>query len=180
MAKRTLQIEWAVPAVLAAMMLTAIGPASAQGPFGDVPAGHPAYAAVNELAKEGFVNGYPDSSYGGNRAMTRWEFAQALWRVVMRVEENLAQVRPAHAHSPSPVASPEAGLFADVPTDSSRGEVLRDLGSRGILQGYPDQTFAGGRTVTVAEAGAALRRTLQWVERELAANRSKYGPIPVR
>jgi hypothetical protein len=171
-------MAWALTTVLAAIVLTPISPASAQGPFADVPAGRPAYAAVNELAKQGFVNGYPDGTFGGQRAMTRWEFGQALWRVVMRVEENLAQVRPAHALSPSPLASPEAGLFADVPTAGSRGEVLRDLGSRGILQGYPDQTFAGGRPVTVVEAGAALRRTLEWVERELAPSRPTTVTTP--
>jgi len=39
-------------------------PALAQGPFADVPTDHWAYDAVNELAKQGIVNGYPDSTFG--------------------------------------------------------------------------------------------------------------------
>ena len=39
--------------------------AYAANPFSDVPAGHWAYDAVNKLAAEGVVEGYPDGTYGG-------------------------------------------------------------------------------------------------------------------
>jgi hypothetical protein len=161
-------------------LLAATNLAHAQVPFPDVPVGHPAKAAVSQLAKQGLVSGYPDGAFGGRRAMTRWEFALALWRVVMKVEQDLAKIRPANAHPPSSVALPLAGLFADVPTDSSQGDVLRALASRGIIQGYPDQTFAGGRPMTQGESEAALLRTVQWVERELAAFRSTSAGTPSR
>ena len=48
----------------------------AANPFSDVPAGHWAYDAVNKLAAEGVVEGYPDGTYGGDRLMTRYEMAQ--------------------------------------------------------------------------------------------------------
>ncbi len=48
----------------------------AANPFSDVPAGHWAYDAVNELAAEGVVEGYPGGTYGGDRLMTRYEMAQ--------------------------------------------------------------------------------------------------------
>ena len=50
--------------------------AYAANPFSDVPAGHWAYDAVNKLAAEGVVEGYPDGTYGGDRLMTRYEMAQ--------------------------------------------------------------------------------------------------------
>lgn len=48
----------------------------AANPFSDVPAGHWAYDAVNKLAAEGVVEGYPGGIYGGDRLMTRYEMAQ--------------------------------------------------------------------------------------------------------
>ena len=48
----------------------------AANPFSDVPAGHWAYDAVNKLAAEGVIEGYPGGTYGGDRLMTRYEMAQ--------------------------------------------------------------------------------------------------------
>lgn len=61
-------------AMTIAMGITAS--AYAGNPFSDVPAGHWAYDAVNKLAAEGVVEGYPDGTYGGDRLMTRYEMAQ--------------------------------------------------------------------------------------------------------
>lgn len=52
------------------------------GPFADVPADHWAYSAVDSLQKAGIVIGYPDGTYGGRRAMTRYEFAVAIARLL--------------------------------------------------------------------------------------------------
>ena len=47
--------------VLCALLLLAVAvPAFAQGPFSDVPANHWAYNAVNALAEQGLLEGYPD------------------------------------------------------------------------------------------------------------------------
>jgi len=56
--------------------------AAASGPFADVPADHWAYSAVDSLQKAGIVIGYPDGTYGGRRAMTRYEFAVAIARLL--------------------------------------------------------------------------------------------------
>jgi hypothetical protein len=48
----------------------------AANPFSDVPAGHWAYDAVNKLAAQGVIEGYPGGTYGGDRLMTRYEMAQ--------------------------------------------------------------------------------------------------------
>jgi hypothetical protein len=61
-------------------------PAFAQsGPFADVPADHWAYASVDKLQRQGIVIGYPDGTYGGKRAMTRYEFAVAIARLLDKV-----------------------------------------------------------------------------------------------
>src|SRR5215210_1992272 len=63
--------------------------APGQGPFADVPTDHWAYDAVNELAQHGIVNGYPDQTFGGKRALTRYEFAVALQRMLQDVQRRI-------------------------------------------------------------------------------------------
>ena len=50
--------------------------------FPDVPNNHWAYAAVSELSRRGLVEGYPDGTFGGDRMLTRYEFAQIVYRVI--------------------------------------------------------------------------------------------------
>ncbi|MGC9317621.1 MAG: S-layer homology domain-containing protein, partial [Armatimonadota bacterium] len=62
-------------AVLALAMLIAV-PAFAQtSPADTVPFDHWAYDAVQQLVEEGIIIGYPDGTFKGDRAMTRYEFA---------------------------------------------------------------------------------------------------------
>lgn len=46
------------------------------GMFPDVPENHWAYEAVKDLKDRGYVAGYPDGTFKGDRTMTRYEFAQ--------------------------------------------------------------------------------------------------------
>lgn len=69
-------------AMTIAMGITAS--AYAANPFSDVPAGHWAYDAVNKLAAEGVVEGYPDGTYGGDRLMTRYEMAQIVAKAMAK------------------------------------------------------------------------------------------------
>ena len=50
----------------------------------NVPAGHWAYDAVNKLAAEGVVDGYPDGTYGGDKLMTRYEMAQIVAKAMAK------------------------------------------------------------------------------------------------
>ncbi len=56
-------------------------------PFVDVPADHWAYDAVQSLAAKGIIVGYPDGTFGGNRTMTRYEFAEAVAKALAYVEQ---------------------------------------------------------------------------------------------
>jgi hypothetical protein len=74
-------------AAVASVALAGV-PAFAQGgggPFADVPTDHWAYGSVDRLQREGIVIGYPDGTFGGKRAMTRYEFAVAIARMLERV-----------------------------------------------------------------------------------------------
>ena len=68
--------------LLAVLVILCAAPAIAQGPFNDVPTDHWAYDAVNTLQRDGIVIGYPDGTFGGKRAMSRYEFAVAIARLV--------------------------------------------------------------------------------------------------
>lgn len=58
----------------------------AVGPFSDVPLAHPAYPAVQVIASIGVFTGYPDNTFGGKRALTRYEFAVALQRMLQDIQ----------------------------------------------------------------------------------------------
>ena len=50
--------------------------------FPDVPANHWAYEYIAKLAGNGYIEGYPDGNFGGDRLMTRYEFAAMLYRAI--------------------------------------------------------------------------------------------------
>lgn len=64
--------------------------AQGRGPFADVPMNHWAYDAVTQLAQRGIFTGYPDNTFSGKRALTRYEFAVALQRMLQDVQRQIA------------------------------------------------------------------------------------------
>jgi len=76
--------------LLVVVVLLLAAPVFAQGPFNDVPTDHWAYDAVNKLQKDGIVIGYPDGTFGGKRAMSRYEFATAVARMLPLLNPDLS------------------------------------------------------------------------------------------
>lgn len=105
---------WAGAALAASVLLP--GAAHAQqpaggGPFADVPREHWAYDAVAQLASRGIFTGYPDGTFQGRRALTRYEFAVALQRMLQEVQRRIAEIQlqpgpPGPMGSPGPVGPP--------------------------------------------------------------------------
>lgn len=54
------------------------------GMFPDVPENHWAYEAVKALGEKGLIEGYPDGSFGGERSLSRYEFAEIVYRALER------------------------------------------------------------------------------------------------
>ena len=50
--------------------------------FPDIPANHWAYEYIAKLAGNGYLEGYPDGNFGGDRLMTRYEYAAMLYRAI--------------------------------------------------------------------------------------------------
>lgn len=61
--------------LLALVLALGITGTAFAGPFADVPANNWAYSAVNQLAKSGIVDGYGDSTFRGDKTITRYEMA---------------------------------------------------------------------------------------------------------
>ncbi len=72
-------------AIAAILVLGIVSPAFSQ-PFADVPTDHWAFDAIAELAAKGLVEGYPDGTFKGDRAMTRYEMAMVVARLLARIE----------------------------------------------------------------------------------------------
>ncbi|MDQ7842488.1 MAG: S-layer homology domain-containing protein [Armatimonadota bacterium] len=72
-------------AIAATLVLAVVSPAFSQ-PFADVPTDHWAFDAIAELAAKGIVEGYPDGTFKGDRAMTRYEIAMVVARILARIE----------------------------------------------------------------------------------------------
>ena len=83
--------------------------------FPDVPSNHWAYEAVSDLSRRGLVEGYPDGTFGGDRLLTRYEFAQIVYRALqngIQVDEQLVTE-----------FSPEMALFrVDTVAKNHQGE----------------------------------------------------------
>jgi len=99
------------------------GMVRAQAPFADVPQDHWAYDSVNTLAQRGLIIGYPDGMYGGKRAMTRYEFAVVIARMIPLLEES---IRTQIAQIPTPAKPPVTGTTPPVDLTSyvTKGDLL--------------------------------------------------------
>jgi len=69
------------PILIGLIVLFSLLPTIASAAFSDVPRDHWAYDAVDYLEGEGFIVGYPDGTYQGDRMLTRYEFAIVTSRI---------------------------------------------------------------------------------------------------
>ena len=83
--------------------------------FPDMASNHWAYEAVSDLSRRGLVEGYPDGTFGGDRLLTRYEFAEIVYRALqngVQVDEQLVTE-----------FSPEMALFrVDTVAKNSQGQ----------------------------------------------------------
>ena len=62
-------------------------PQEANTVFPDIEENHWAYVAVDDMAKRGLLVGYPDGTFKGDRAVTRYEFAEVIHRAIEKAKE---------------------------------------------------------------------------------------------
>lgn len=135
-----------------------LGMAAAQ--MADVPKGHWAEAAVRSLLEKGIFTGFPDGTFRGTQAVSRYEAATMLYRAYLTwTEEVLSRVRKALEESglaPERVAQALADLEevkAALPTVQER---LEEYGVRLQALGA-DLEEVRTALLTALEAQAALK-----------------------
>ena len=62
-------------------------PQEANTVFPDIEENHWAYVAVEDMVKRGLLVGYPDGTFKGDRAVTRYEFAEVIHRAIEKAKE---------------------------------------------------------------------------------------------
>ena len=99
---------------------------------------------INKLTAQGILAGYPDRTYKPNLPIMRDEFASAM---VSALElENVPDF--------------EQQIFKDVPKNHWANKDIDKAYNRGLLTGYPDNTFKPDRPVTRAEALSTMGKVI--------------------
>ncbi|MGQ9880330.1 MAG: S-layer homology domain-containing protein [Armatimonadota bacterium] len=166
-----------------AIAMTFAGNAWAQVPP-DVPPGHWAYDAIEELVNLGVLKGYPDGTFKGKAPMTRYEFAIAIRDALAAVREEIEEVRrqiPGVTPTPpAPQPQPQRGevytaeekaKLGKIPADTAdRLQKLEDAMAqiRRLATEFQDEVASLGVDVESAKRDlASLRRRIEAIEEEL-------------
>lgn len=136
-------------------------PEYTQVTFRDVGPNTPHYAAIEQLAAFGIIDGYPGGVFRPNQIITRAEFAKLLdtalgLRVVARQLENVSRtygLRGLNAYKRLP----------DVPAGRWYTGFVYVAAAKGVLEGYPDGTFRPDEAIRYDEAVTAVVRALGYL-----------------
>ncbi|EKE04448.1 MAG: hypothetical protein ACD_20C00077G0005 [uncultured bacterium] len=141
----TMQTATALQFARTVLVPTAVtGAAAPEVTFIDIPAGHWASQDISRLAMAGVISGYPDRTFRPNIPVSRAEFASLL------VSGLNLQGTPAY---PQPI-------FSDVPQGHWANPAIDKVYNRGLVSGYPNDTFRPSEPVSRVEALNTLARAL--------------------
>ncbi len=161
--------------LLALLASTAVGTAAMAQEFPDVPAGSYAEEAVARLADLGIVLGFPDGTFRGNDAFTRYQAALVVSRLLdvvdaeMLTDADLDTVRNALQELASDVAANEQAVSdLQAAIDGAAGA---DEGAVEELQAELDALTVELDTLTAAQGAAA------GLEQQVAANTDQVGQL---
>lgn len=111
-------------------------------PFADVRPGQALYEYVVKAYKAGYIRGYPDGTFGYNKAISRMEAAAILQR---------ALGLPLQAEN-----------FKDVPDNSGFAKAIGAVAAAGIMVGYGDN-FKPAENLSRGQAAAVAYRALEYL-----------------
>lgn len=116
-------------------------PPGSQRMFTDVPIDHPQCAAIEKLAAAGIITGWPDGTFRPQLDVSRQAMAAFMSRL---------------AGGDAPVCT--GTRFNDVTLTHPYCREIEKLASKGIINGYTDGSFGGGKNITRHAAAAFLFR----------------------
>jgi hypothetical protein len=143
-------------ATLVVMAVMAAAPLFAADPSATVPFDHWAYDAVKQLCEKGVIIGYPDGTFKGDRAMTRYEFAMAVSRLI----ENVGKMIPTGNGTPG--AKGETGDAGPAGPAGPQG----DPGAAGAVGAAGPQGPLG--VADMAQVEALCKKLMDEFKNELA------------
>jgi S-layer homology domain/Collagen triple helix repeat (20 copies) len=162
--------RWIAAACLLVLVASVAPAVAANDPAETVPFDHWAYDAVRKLVDEGIIIGYPDHSFKGDRAMTRYEFAMAISRLMdwpgLRGEQG----------EPGAKGEPGAAGPAGVPGVKGGDGGTGPRGQPGP-QGQPGAQGPPGPVPTTDEVRAICAKLLNEFRDELAQVRGKTDEL---
>ncbi len=138
--------------IIAATLAALLAAAPALADFADV--ADPAQAeAARTLATLGVLSGFPDGSFRPDDYVTREQFAKIAVRLLGQEEKAAASL--------------SATAFTDVSPDSWALGYISYVAETGIIAGFPDGSFGGGRVLTFAQAVTALMRCMDYTDDDI-------------
>jgi len=168
---------WAGAILGVGALLPSAAQAQGGGPFADVPTTHWAYDAVQSLAQKGIFTGYPDGTFQGKRALTRYEFAVALQRMLAEVQRQIAAIQlkpgpqgpagPAGPTGPTGATGPRGVTGPPGPPGVSPAELAEIRRQQTLMR--QDITNLQKLAQEFASELAMLGADLEQVKRNLAA-----------
>jgi len=120
--------------MLLAGLLTVLAMGFASAQFSDVPAGHWAKEAVERIAAEGIILGFPDGTYRGNENLTRYQAAMIIYRLLEKLKpaqmasmdkETITALRNAVQELAAELASLGVRVSALEDNAATKGDVAR-------------------------------------------------------
>ena len=122
------------------------------GPFPDVAFDHPAADAIDYLAQNGIVDGYPDGTFRPEQAINRAEFT----KIVIGALFPALDTEGCLTSLPSELRFTRTLIFPDVARHQWFAKYVCKAKVSGMVGGYPDGTFRPAIDVHFAEAAKIL------------------------
>lgn len=180
---------------LTAMLVCALGLPAMGKAFPDVPEHHWAYKAVEELYAAGLVIGYPDGTFGGQRSLTRYEYAMIVSRLYQRLQEIAAEGSlQADKALEAAMAAQEMAKQAQLAADAAvKATPVERIIEKHIIETKPDipyeEVYRQARDLAVlvealqeefAAEIAELQKRTDLLEREVNALDSRLTGLEVK
>lgn len=126
--------------------------------FEDVSDSHVNYDAVNYVQGEGIVDGYADGSYKADATINRAEFTKIIVGAVYSQQE---------------IDDCITSVFPDISTEDWFAPYICVAEEKGIIDGYPDNTFQPANDILVVEAAKII---VNGFEHEVGSDDVWYKP----
>lgn len=125
---------------------------SLQGTFPDVPLAHPSYDAVEYLAGNTIIGGYPDGTFRPEQEINRAEFT----KIIIGARFSPLDIAGCLPSIPSALLFSRSLVFPDVARHQWFAKYVCKAKVSGMVGGYPDGTFRPVANINFAEAAKIL------------------------